>query len=293
MSIEKNNIQQVWDANAEKAESLYHMRKSKDGKQTHFGPDKTELLIHQTTLDTIIEENKKNGLPTNVITLGPTPELRDLALEKKCNVISIDLNKKVIDAAKSHLEINPRSNELVSICNWSEQPIKDGAIDFIMGSASLNNVPPDKLPEVLKEINRVLSEKGIAQFRQITFPANHNSNYDFETALNNYRTNKLSKRGFYVILRFYSFLDEAYDAKKNILYAKKVFAKFDKLHTDGKLTDEEHAYLTSFRNNVEHTVFNQEKTKELLEKYFKKITILHGEGEEYFKDLYNIFEVTK
>lgn len=290
MSIE-DNIKKTWDTNAGRPDSLYHMRKNKEGKTTHFGPDETELLLHEEALNKIIAENKKTGQSTNVLTLGPTPELRDLALEKKCNIVAVDLNKKVINAAKSHLEIEDREGELVAIGNWSEQPIKDSSIDFILGSASLNNIPFDKLPEVLGEINRVLSEKGIAQFRQITFPDKHRSDYEFKNVVQKYRNNELSKREFYVILRFYSFLNEAYDHEKHILYAKKVFDKLDELYKNGKLTDEEHSYLTSFRNEVEHTILSQEETQKLFEKYFKETKILHGQGEEYFEDIYNIFEV--
>lgn len=287
------DIKQTWNINSGRPDSLYHMRKDEKGKTTHFGPDETELAVHEATLNKILEEDKNNGKVTSVLVLGATPELRDLALIKNCKVVSVDMNKTVVEAAKLHLNIADRENENVIIGDWSSIPVESNSISFIMGSASLNNVPLEKLPDVLNEINRVLRTNGVAHFRQITFPDIKKPEYDVNNVIQDYRDKKLSKREFYVILRFYSFLKDAYNEETKVLYAKTVFDDFDNLYKSGLLTETEHLYLTSFRNAVEHTVFSQSETKELLEKYFKKVNILHGTGEKYFDDIYNIFEIKK
>ena len=201
-----DNNQKAWDTNAGRPDSLYHMRKDKEGKTTHFGPDETELAIHENLLDQIIAEDNNNGKITNVLVLGATPELRDLGLTKKCKVISVDMNKTVIEAAKQHLNVKGRENESIIVGDWSNIPVESGSISFIMGSASLNNVPLEKLPDVLNEINRVLREEGIVHFRQIVYPDKQKPEYDFNNVIKEYRNGKLSKREFYMQKKFLIFL---------------------------------------------------------------------------------------
>jgi len=160
-----------------------------------------------------------------------------------------------------------------------------------LGSASINNLPLESFSDVFKELNRILNKEGIIQLRHITFPDKQKEDYSFTNVLKNYRHKKISDREFYVILRFYSFLDIAYDNDKHVLYAKKVFDEFDRQFSKGILKKEEAKYLTSFRNKVEHTIFSQNEMISIFTNSFSDCRILHGNGECYFKDIYNIFEM--
>ncbi|MEA3514747.1 MAG: class I SAM-dependent methyltransferase [Nanoarchaeota archaeon] len=283
-----DKMHQEW---TKRSKDLYDLRVI-NGRTTHFGPDISELRIHKKSLEKVIAKNKQLSQETNLLVLGATPELRDLGLACGCNVYCVDANQKVLDAAKKHLIIEDRSREKTHIGDWSNLDMfEDNKFSYIMGSVSINNVPFDMWQQVFDELKRVKKDYGIISLRQIVFPDIKREDYSFKRTLKDYKEGMLSEREFYVILRFNSFLREAYDSKTKTLYAKKVFDKFEELHNKGALSKDEFEYLNQFRNSVEHTVLSQNNTRDTFEKYLGKCKIRCAQGERYFGDVYNIFEM--
>ncbi|MCK4705173.1 MAG: class I SAM-dependent methyltransferase, partial [Gammaproteobacteria bacterium] len=137
------------------------------GVTPHFAPREETLKVHLSHINNLKTQNKK----PNVVVLGATPELADLALKHQCMVYRVDNNPAMFDAAKPREKITDRKNETIIHNNWSDiNLISDGKIDLVMGDASLNNVPTAQMLQVLNELNRITHSGSILSLKQIILP---------------------------------------------------------------------------------------------------------------------------
>jgi hypothetical protein len=67
------------------------------------------------------------------------------------------------------------------------------------------------------------------------------------------------------MLRFYSFVAEAYDPVQRLLDARRVFAEIRVRHEAGLLTDGEFNFLIGRYSEVRHTVYRLAEQRRLLE----------------------------
>jgi ubiquinone/menaquinone biosynthesis C-methylase UbiE len=234
------------------------------GRRPHFVPASEILDIHQQKLDVA---KKHNCTQLNALILGATPELADLALTNNCRVLRVDCNPIMFEAGKFRQKIEDRSNELIVVGDWLDlHMIGDGEIDLVLGDLSLNNIPHALMLQFLDEMARITHSGSLISIKQIIFPDEKVDSYEFHNAVNTYRGGEINDDEFYRILRFYSFISEAYDPITYMLDAEKVFNAIQKKYAMDQLTDAEYEFLYSRHNAIQHTIYTQTEQIRLLKR---------------------------
>lgn len=258
------------------------------GASPHFAPKEDTLAVHQSHINHIKEQHSR----PNVLVLGATPELADLALEHQCVVYRVDNNPAMFAAAKSLESITERNNEIIIHNDWLNMHLlDDNQIDLVMGDASLNNVPMAQMTQVLCELKRVTHSGSIFSLKQIVFSDDAIENYTFENAVASYRNGLLTEEEFYLIVRFYSFQHEAYDSTAHFLDASVVFDAIHREYVGGRLTDDEYAIFDSRRGSLKHTVYRKTEQMNLFRELIGDTSVIYPNDSCVYRDIFNMFSI--
>ena len=257
-------------------------------KLPHFAPKQEILKVHQENIDLI----KKNITSPHVLILGATPQLADLALTNNCFVYRVDNNLSMFDAAKKYETVKQRCNENIIINDWlSMKEIEDNRIDLILGDASLNNVLSMNMLDLFEELKRVSHTGSLLSFKQIVFPDKKINDYHFEKVVKSFREIKLTQDEFYLILRFYSFKDLAYDTKSCLLDAGIVFDLIEKKYKEGKLSESEYAIFDARRGLLKHTIYNKTEQQKLFREHLGETSVIYPNNSCVYRDIFNMFSI--
>lgn len=256
----------------------------------HFAPAPEVLALHRQLLSEAKQETVRQ---LRVLILGATPELADLCLELGCHAVRVDNNVLMFEAAALRRQIVDPTQETVIKGNWLDlKEIGDNQIDFVLGDASLNNVPHARMGQLLNELKRVTHTASRLSLRQIIRPATDVPEYDFTAARDAFRCDQLTSKEFYNITRFFSFLAEAYDSDARTLDGAKVFAAYRRKFVTGELSASEFAMLYAQAGNIVHTVYTRVEQQCVLER-LGECQVIQPAGGCYYRDLVNIFTVQR
>lgn len=130
-------------------------------------PSVGEIKIYQQAID----EKLKNHNKLNILILGSTPELRDLAGEygDKVYLVSCDINIEMYLAMTSLLK-NKLNDEVFICSNWTKMPLRTGFFDIIMGDGVVGNVSDDQI--FLMHLKKLLKNDGVLVTRVPFIPKN-------------------------------------------------------------------------------------------------------------------------
>lgn len=260
------------------------------GKTPHFAPRKETLKVHLSLINSIKEQHKKPA----VVILGATPELANLALEQQCIVYRVDNNPAMFAAAKPRETIAQRDNESIIHSNWSDiNTLANGQIDFVMGDASLNNVPVAQMHQVLNELNRITHSGSVFSLKQIVISDVVIDDYTFENSVTAYRKGLLTDDEFYLILRFYSFHHLAYDPEAHILDAGIVFDAIQQQHVNARLNDDEYEIFAQRRGALKHTVYKKTEQTNLFNEFLGDTDVLYPNDSCVYRDIFNMFSIVR
>jgi SAM-dependent methyltransferase len=260
------------------------------GEIPHFAPRKETFSVHRSLIHSV----KKQHETPQVLVLGATPELADFALEHQCFVYRVDNNPTMFAAAKARETVSERSNEIIIHSDWLNMDrLDDGQIDFVMGDASLNNVPAEKMIPVLTELKRVTHSGSILSLKQIVLTDEVIPHYDFGKVVASYRSGLLTEEEFYLILRFHSFQNEAYDAKSHVLDAGIVFEAIHREYSKSRLTDEEHTIFSRRRGALKHTVYRKFEQIKLLNEFLGEAHVAYPDDSCVYRDIFNMIRVVR
>lgn len=231
------------------------------GRTPHFAPQPEALALHRRHLD---QQREASGRAPAVLVLGATPELADLALEAGCEVLRVDCNAAMLEAARPRQRVADRRRETVVLGDWLALDFQPPAsIDLVLGDSALNNVPHAQMPALGTQLARVLRPGGSLSLRQIVLPDDL-SPFDPRRVVAAWRAGQASEREAYTALRFGSFLAAGHDPAQHTLDAARIFAAMDAFHAQGGLTPAELAFLDSRRSHVVHTVYTLRQQVDLL-----------------------------
>jgi len=260
------------------------------GRSPHFAPSEEILAIQRERVSTFVANR---GAGCLAVILGATPELADIALKAGCRVVRIDCNPVMFEAAAGRQTQPDRRNETVIIGDWLHlNTLRDGEADIVLGDSSLNNVPHADMPELLTELARITRSGSMLSIRQIILPDEPVPRYEFPSAVADFRRGTITNDEFHRRLRFYSFVDCAYDARSFVLDARQVFVEIARKHEEGELTDAESDFLMSRYSEVQHTVYPCSQQQRLLETLGDCETVPPGLA-DCSRDLFKVFVVSR
>ena len=233
------------------------------GKRPHFAPEEEILTVLR---EHVFKHVARHGKGCRAVILGATPELADMTLNAGCRVTRIDCNPVMFESAARRRTVTDLGAETVLIDDWLHmQAIGDGEADLVLGDSSLNNVPHEDMNRLLAELSRITHPGSMIALRQIVLPDAPVAAYEFPEAVAAFHGGRITDTEFHRMLRFYSFIDDAYDPEQHLLDARKVFAGIRRRHEEGLLSDGEFEFLMSRYSEVRHTVYRLAEQRRLLE----------------------------
>lgn len=233
--------------------SRYAERILATGERPHFAPEPETLEVHARL---IAGARERCVEPPQVLVLGATPELADLALDQGCRVIRMDCNPSMFAAAERRQIVTDRSGERCVVGDWLDMPgMADASIDLVLGDASLNNVAHAAMPRLIDQLRRITRPGGALSLRQLTLMDGAAAAHPVSRTARRFRDGELSAHVFGKLLRFCCFTDELFDPLERLIDASRVFARIEQSHREGLLTDEEMAFMNGRRSAIQHTLY--------------------------------------
>jgi SAM-dependent methyltransferase len=233
--------------------SRYAERILTTGARPHFAPEPETLEVHARL---IAAERAERADALQVLVLGATPELADLALDQGCRVIRMDCNPAMFEAAARRQTVTDRSGERGVVGDWLDMPgVDDASIDLVLGDASLNNVAHSAMPRLIDQLRRITRPGGVLSLRQLTLMDGATATHPVSRTVRRYRDGELSAHVFGKLLRFCCFMDQLYEPHERLIDASRVFARIEQCHREGLLDDEEMAFMNGRRSAIQHTLY--------------------------------------
>ena len=255
----------------------------------HFAPAREVLEVYQAHLEAA---RSQFGRPT-VLVLGATPELADLALSCGCHLYRVDANQAMFTAARDRQQLSERTNETIVCGDWlNMEMIADGTVDLVMGDAAVNQIPHTRMEALFGELRRITHPGSMLSLKQIVMPDEKVSAFEFANTVRAYRADKLTATEFYKILRFYCFLDEAYDPDSHVLDAEKVFSAIRTRYEAGELSPEEFGFLYARRGKLRHTVYTKTGQRSLFQNHLGDCRHVYPTHSFVYEHIYNMHLIT-
>lgn len=231
------------------------------GALPHYAPPR-EVLDHYAAA---LPAGTQPSTPSRLLVLGATPALADLGLQHGMQVLRVDQCAAMFEAAALHEQAIDRSREQKIRADWADlSPLESGSIDAVIGDCALNNVLHAAMPDILRELARVLRPGGGYALRQVVRPETP-LHIEELTALR--RAGRLSLPGFRNAVRHLCFDAAAFEAATHVRDAAVVFAMVDAAQADGLLDEAESAVLRDTRSTLRLTTYLDSTQRELLEQW--------------------------
>ena len=232
------------------------------GYLPHYAPPRDVLDHYAATLTAL---TASQATPRRVLVLGATPSLADLGLRHGLQVLRIDQCAAMFEAARMHEEVRDRSAEQKIEADWANlSALQSGSIDAVIGDCALNNVRHAAMPDILRELARVLAPGGHYAMRQVVRPEQP---LRIEELAALHRAGRLALPALRNAVRHGCFDDVAFDATTHVRDAAVVFAQVDAARADGLLDDAEYAALRDTRSTLRLTTYTDATQRALLEQW--------------------------
>jgi SAM-dependent methyltransferase len=242
------------------------------GSLPHYAPPR-EVLDHYAAA---LPARTQAAIRPRLLVLGATPALADLGLQHGMQVLRVDQCAAMFEAAALHEQAIDRSREQKIRADWADlSPLESGSIDAVIGDCALNNVLHAAMPDILRELARVLRPGGGYALRQVVRP---------ETPLHikeltaRRRAGELSLPAFRNAVRHLCFDGSAFEAATHVRDAAVVFAMVDAAQADGLLDEAESAVLRDTRSTLRLTTYLDSTQRELLEQWLG-LCVVHVTGD--------------
>ncbi|MBI2147635.1 class I SAM-dependent methyltransferase [Candidatus Woesearchaeota archaeon] len=135
------------------------------GNNASFGiPHPVEVAQFKQLLQQSVR--KEEPAQASVLVLGPTPELRNIALELGCNVLSLDINLDMIQKREKYVTTKDPARDVAARGNWlNPWFLKEGFFSAILADTSFNNLPFENILSLFSICKKLLKNNGVLIFR--------------------------------------------------------------------------------------------------------------------------------
>ena len=221
-AVGTHSLESPWDAHT--------LRSRIDPAHSHTrfeagSPDKCEVALYRKALRALTSEPEEN----NVLVLGMTPELRQMALELGCQVASVEDSAEAIALYDGWVDPQLKSRETIVQANWfAIDRILPHKFDAILGDGVFGNILSlAGHHEFLKKLKAMLNPCGALILRQALIPHGFEAEqYEALTLLNQFRAGALSQSEFAFGMRLWGSFATAYDQDKFLLDNAVTFARY-------------------------------------------------------------------
>ena len=238
----------------------------KQRKDYKFGPASSSDLWR------LVQKNFTEALgkkkQARVLVLGATPEFRDLAIKKGCQVVVLDQSMAMITKMSSLMKYQNNPNETIITSNWLSSPVRDSFFDVIVGDFVAFNIPSKFLEIFFSELKRMLKKDGYIFLREL------------------YIMPEIKKRKAEEIIELYRI--EHWDVgcrnpRSGHIKREVIFEKMTELYKEKKLNKSEYDMLQKMRCSGSAYVLSKELFFKKFTKYFKLLNVDYAKGLRYFE----------
>lgn len=208
--------------------------------------------------------NKKNA---EVLILGATPELRDLALELGAQVYALDISEAMLNQASEIMKYRDHVDEKRLIGNWLEIALENSSVDLVVGDGVTNNIPVGKINDLFTEIKRVLKPGGYVLLRDLV-NTQERSFCSVEEIAARSRKEKWHKFDFFY--EFYCYTAESYNVKNQSISMDALdHVLQEKIYGRGLLDKDKEDFLKTFiKGPIVSTFITEAEWLENFNKHF-------------------------
>jgi len=252
------------------------MAQARKKRRSPAAPTQSE----QGIIEGFLREAIKGIGNPQVLVLGVTPELRQIALNNGCWVVSVDISSDMIKAMRDLVDCQDRERDKIIQGNWLTVPFEDNTFDLVLGDASFVNLSSfGDAEKLLLKLNRVLKLDGHLLLHELVYLPDKKKT--FEQIAADYRAGKTKWPDFYVEMRFLAFFDDFYNPKTKIFPMAEVFREIEKKFKAGEITEQEFQGLKTLDTKVNNLLFLREEFEGLLNRDFSVIAVKSGEEFNY------------
>ncbi|MBI4453007.1 class I SAM-dependent methyltransferase [Candidatus Woesearchaeota archaeon] len=240
------------------------------------GPPRVPTQAELKFYGKYLAEVKKISKRRNMLILGATPELRDIALDNGFNCCSVELNKDVAEKLSEIMKNKNNPRDKVIIGDWLEMDKKSeffNLFDIVLGDAPFINLATTEDNEKLAEIlSKVIAKGGYFVTRQVVWTDTFKPK-EKHGLIKAFRNKEICWQDLFMELRFWTYKQECFNNKTYQYDAKKNFELINADFKEGLLNKEEYELIIKFRNNIINTIYPEKEFVSLLENNnFKCVT---------------------
>lgn len=114
------------------------------------------MKIFESLLKKAIGKKRK----FKALVLGATPELRNLVLKNKGELVTLDFSLEMILQSSLLIKSPDLEKEIIVKSDWLKSPLASGYFDLVLADAAFINVSPKDQIKLAKEIKRLLKRGG-------------------------------------------------------------------------------------------------------------------------------------
>jgi SAM-dependent methyltransferase len=125
---------------------------------TPMRPSPQDLAIYRRYLVSSLPKRKQ----PNILVLGSTPEIRDLAHAVHANVTIVDINAEMMRAMTTLMKYRNKVDREVWIrTSWVTAPLREHSFDAILGDGVMANTPWNQANQWWKHLHDLLKPRGV------------------------------------------------------------------------------------------------------------------------------------
>ncbi|OGY46913.1 MAG: hypothetical protein A3J62_03055 [Candidatus Buchananbacteria bacterium RIFCSPHIGHO2_02_FULL_38_8] len=245
--------------------------KSRAKREASSAPVGPELENYRFLLDQAL----RGKTAPRVLILGATPELRDLAIDLGAQTFAVDISEDMLTSMTEVMRYKDSPKNIYDKVDWLELDkfFEPENFDAILADASLNNVPPAKNEQVLRNCFFLLKPGGFFITRNYVYLPNKAKD-TLSQVQQKYDQNRLNWLWLTIHVGQYTdWQSKIYNPQtKEFIYGKVLDLIFDFLKENKlRLSDEDLKRLANMKihaSKIIHISFPEEEWRDLVEKYF-------------------------
>ncbi|MFH0951767.1 MAG: methyltransferase domain-containing protein [Patescibacteria group bacterium] len=262
------------------------LAKSRAQRAGSSAPTNEELKIYQRELAKALRGKKD----PEVLVLGATPELRDLAISLDARTLAVDISAELLRSMRSVMATSDSLNNIEMRADWLSigRRLPRHNYDAILADASLNNVASKQLPRLLKSLYDLLKPGGYFITRNVVYrPEITKQNLDKLQRYYNQR--KTTWLMYWIEAGYYTDWQPAvYDPRTKLYNVKKILSLFTAARQRGEVRLRQ-ADIWKFNNvarhgkGVIHVVFSKADFERLIKRYYEIVAVHETKRWHYSK----------
>ena len=232
-------------------------------------PTENEMAIYREFIGVIPPE-------AQLLILGATPELRDLAASLELKPVVADISAAMLAGMLGYAKLVKPTNEIWIKDNWLSMPLPERHFDTVIGDLSLRHISPEMQDKLLMKIKELLKPEGKLIIRH--HPINPFwSNHSYKEILND-------------VSDFSFFNEKKYEAMGVLLSRLLDKSTKDQKTNYGEIIEILESYIDKKKSKFFYSLFLQEFLMKRLYPLTKQLT---SQTKEEFENLIKKYFLTE